>query len=342
MLGILANLDFLKPWYFLLLPIPLALLWGRSWLRSPEPQIAPRTSPLLANALAEVHTQKHPHTTLRYLLLWMIWLLLITTLAHPLLLLEKTVQTASGRALSLVIDLSGSMEREDFTLNGAASDRLSVVKKVATAFLAERQGDRVSLILYGDDAFMAAPLSFDIGAVSELLASSGIGMAGRATAIGDALGLAILSLREDSSREKAIILLSDGTNNSGTVEPESAAALAATLGIRIHTIGLGSIVDESVSRGFSTAASADLDEQTLKDIASTSNGEFFRATTTEELSELYKTIDALEGGESKPPTMVLKEDIRTVPMVCLFLLALGLALLDTRFSRKPASQNSAS
>ena len=131
----------------------------------------------------------------------------------------------------MLIDLSTSMERRDFSIDSEAVDRLTVVKKIASEFIVNRIGDRLSLVLFGSEAFIASPLSYDLNAVNTILQSSGIGMAGRTTAMGDALGLAIKSLREDNAASKAIVLLSDGTNNAGTAEPEDAAQLAASLGI---------------------------------------------------------------------------------------------------------------
>ena len=129
------------------------------------------------------------------------------------------------------------MERRDFTIGNEAVNRLVVVKNIASEFIDNRKGDRVGLVLFGSEAFIAAPLTYDVDSVNTTLQGSGIGMAGRTTAMGDALGLAIKSLRDDPAVEKAIVLLSDGTNNSGTVEPEDAAELARSLGITVHTIG---------------------------------------------------------------------------------------------------------
>lgn len=367
---VIQNIDFVWPWVFVFLPLPLLLsIWNSLTKTKSTQSIAGhikksetlenttkkiksknqiaanvvRVSPLLESALSEVTTSKRRGINLRSLLLWICWLLLLVSLARPLMLTEKSLQPASGRALSLVVDLSGSMERDDFVIDGLKTDRLSAVKVIAADFLQKRQGDRVSLILYGDTAFTAAPLSFDLNAISNLLASSGIGMAGRATAIGDALGLAILSLREDDSPEKAIVLLSDGTNNAGTAEPESAATLAESLGIRIHTIGLGSEDTGNQSSGsFSTAPSADLDEEALRAIAELANGQFFRATTTAELTSVYQNIHDLEGGTSTIPPLLLKSDVRNLPILGLLFTSLLLATLELlrgkRYGRRYAGR----
>ena len=229
------------------------------------------------------------------------------------------------------------MEREDFSFNDQQADRLSVVKRVGADFIAKRSGDRLGLVLYGKEAFLASPLTFDHSAVTDLLASAGIGMAGRSTAIGDALGLAIQALRQDPANDKAIVLLSDGTNNAGSVEPEAAAALANTLGIRIHTIAMGSVAPPATAsspqsgltlRGFQTAASADLDEATLQSIAEIADGQYFRATSTAELANIVAAIDKLEQAEVAAPPLLLKQPLHHYPISGFLLLMLLSGLLQ--------------
>jgi len=212
------------------------------------------------------------------------------------------------------------MERKDFTIDELNSDRLTVVKAVAGKFIEAQKGNRLSLVMFAEEAFVASPLSFDTYAVASYLNSAGIGMAGRSTAIGDALGLAIQTLRTDPAGNKAIVLLSDGTNNAGTVEPESAAALAAELSINIHTIAMGSDTEAS---GFNTAPAADLDEDTLKSIAEQSGGAFFRARTTQELQAVYAAIDNLESAEAKTPDILLRHDLRNAALLVLFVVLLA-------------------
>ena len=227
-------MHFSWPWVFLLLPLPLVLRASTGTQRK-----SLRIPPELESALTQ---SQHSRAALksRMLWLWLAWCLLLLTLSQPWIPGDTSVQPVSGRALTLAVDVSASMERRDFSLDGVQSDRLSVVKQVAHDFVLARAGDRVGLVIYGKEAFIASPLTFDLNAVADILDSSGIGMAGRSTAIGDAIGLAIQTLRDDPAANKAIVLLSDGTNNAGSVEPESAAELARSLGIRIHTIAMGS------------------------------------------------------------------------------------------------------
>ena len=213
------------------------------------------------------------------------------------------------------------MERRDFSIDNETVNRLVVVKNIASEFIGSRKGDRVGLVLFGSEAFIASPLTYDVDSVNTTLQGSGIGMAGRTTAMGDALGLAIKSLRDDPAVEKAIVLLSDGTNNAGTVEPEDAAELAISLGITVHTIGLGS-EDAGIEGQQFQSASADLDEATLKAVASASGGEFFRARTSAELKAIYAEIDALESANVPAPPLIIKRDFRNLfivlSLLCLF------------------------
>ncbi len=304
-------IDFNWPWVFLFLPFPLFLI-RRQQSANVEAIAIP---PALEKQLDALSKSKRLSVSIRQLLIWIAWLCFLCAIAQPWHPGDTQAQPVSGRAISLAVDVSGSMERRDFSLDGIDNDRLSVVKQVAHEFVEQRNGDRVSLVLYGREAFIASPLTFDLTALGSILDSAGIGMAGRSTAIGDAIGLSIQTLQNDPATSKAIILLSDGTNNAGSVEPESAAELATSLGIRIHTIALGS--EDKERTGFNTANSADLDEETLKSIAETAQGQFFRATNTEDLKQIYEAIDKLESAEVEAPPVIVKQDLRFWPQLIL-------------------------
>ena len=252
------------------------------------------------------------------ILLRVIWICLIVAATQPQWIVGDPVTQATGRSVVLVIDLSRSMEKRDFELDGQRQNRLQAVKAVAGDFLQKRQGDRVGLIMFGDEAFVANPLSFDLTAARYALAESAIGMAGRTTALGDALALALIKLKEDSARDKAVILLTDGTNNAGEADPEHAAQIAAEWGIRVHTIGLGSVSAPGSTRGQN--ASADLDTATLKSIALLSGGRYYRTRTLDELKEVYATLDKLLTDEQKAPPLIPRRDIRQ-PFLLIALLA---------------------
>ncbi|PHP66765.1 hypothetical protein CSC94_11690 [Zhengella mangrovi] len=322
--------SFGHPLILLALPLPLVFLWRALKAR---PADAPRLPPALAAAMGAATGATARRPALVHGLLVLAWLLLVAGAAQPKIATGQAVTPASGRALELVIDLSGSMERRDFVLDGKASDRLSAVKAVASAFIAGRRGDRIGLVLFGDEAFSASPVSFDRAAVVHALNESAIGMAGRTTAIGEALGLAIVKLREDPAPERAIILLSDGANNSGSAEPEDAARLAKENGIRIHTIGLGS--EKQADDGSPIDPSADLDEATLKEVSRVSGGQFFRARTLDELSSAYAAIDGMEAADAASPPFVPESDL-TPLVAAAFLSVMALWLVAGRLTGETA------
>lgn len=313
-------IEFAWPWMFLLAPLPLMLS-----LLLPPPAAdadAIHIPGRLAEAMSEIADGKQEGTfSWRKVAFWIAWLCLIAALARPSWRGDEEIRFATGRALILAIDLSGSMERRDLVMDGQSVDRLTAVKLVAGDFARNRQGDRLGLVLYGDEAFVASPLTFDVAAVSNAIAEAAIGMAGRTTAIGDALGLAIVKLRDDPGRSKAIILLSDGTNNAGSAEPEDAASLAREFGIRIHTIGLG-----SASTGQQTDAidpSADLDIETLRAVAEASGGRHFRAASLDDLQSVYDEISSIEAESAPTPPVAQRRDLVLLPAAVVFLI-LGL------------------
>ena len=313
-------IQFAWPWIFLLAPLPLLL---RATTRKRATTI--RLPPDLESALGTAMATHSGLINRRLILPWFAWCLLLFALAQPWIPGKSTVQPVSGRALALAVDVSASMERRDFSLDGKQSDRLTIVKRVAHEFVTARKGDRMSLVLYGKTAFIASPLTFDLNAIASILDSAGIGIAGRSTAIGDAIGLAIRTLRDDPATNKAIVLLSDGTNNSGSVEPESAAELARSLNIRIHTIALGS--EDGQISGYATAQSADLDETTLKSVADIAGGEFFRARSSDDLQSVYQAIDQLETADVEAPPVILKHDLHSWPLLALLMLLIAMALM---------------
>lgn len=313
-------IQFAWPWIFLLAPLPLLLRMSHRQ-RTTTIKLPPELA-LALNRTDARHSSLFKH---RLILPWLAWALLLLALAQPWIPGKATVQPASGRALALAVDVSASMERKDFSFDGEQSDRLSIVKRVAREFVTARKGDRMSLVLYGKNAFIASPLTFDLHAIASILDSAGIGIAGRSTAIGDAIGLAIRTLRNDPATNKAIILLSDGTNNAGSVEPESAAELALSLNIRIHTIALGS--EDVELTGYATAQSADLDEATLKSVANIAGGAFFRAKTSDDLQSVYEAIDQLETADVEAPPVILKHDLHSWPLFALFILLIVSTLM---------------
>ena len=210
----------------------------------------------------------------------------------------------SGRDLMMAIDISPSMKEQDLSLNNQSVSRLEVVKQVVSDFIKERRGDRVGLILFGSQPYIQAPLTFDTETVDTLLKEAYLGMAGQATAIGDAIALGVKRLRNRPENSRVLILMSDGANTAGEIPPEKAAQLAAQENIKIYTIGIGA--DEMLKRSlFITQRvnpSADLDEKMLTNIADATQGQYFRARDTEALKEIYDRINELEPIEQEGKT----------------------------------------
>jgi Ca-activated chloride channel family protein len=229
-------------------------------------------------------------------------LALLTALARPHILGDVVELPTSGRDLMLAIDISGSMDIEDMKWQGRPVNRLFTVKKVLNDFVSQRQGDRLGLVLFGSQAYLQAPLTFDWQTVQTLMNEAQIGLAGKKTAIGDAIGLTIKRLQSHPEQSRVVILLTDVANTSGEVEPLKAAELAQQSNVKIYTIGLGADAME-VSNFFGTRQvnpSRDLDEATLQKMANITGGHYFRALDSKELEKIYDMIDQLEPTEKDP------------------------------------------
>jgi Ca-activated chloride channel family protein len=248
------------------------------------------------------------------------WALLVLAAARPQWSGEPLQIPVPGRDLMLAVDLSDSMQAQDFRLQGRIVDRLSAAKAVAGPFIRRRVGDRLGLILFGQNAYLQAPLTFDRATVESLLQESAIGLAGKKTAIGDAIGLAVKRLRDTPASSRVLILMTDGANTAGAVEPVKAAGLAARAGLRIHTIGIGAdeMRVQSLLGVQRVSPSRHLDEATLRAIAERTGGQYFRAHDTAELERIYGLLDALEP--------LVKETQPFRPTVSLYPWPLGLAL----------------
>ncbi|MEE8320760.1 MAG: VWA domain-containing protein [Gammaproteobacteria bacterium] len=287
------------PWLLLMLPLPFLV---RRFMRSAsEAGEAALRTPFLEDFVSKSDKQQRGMTG-RWAL-WLAlcaWLLLIIAGMRPQWLGELVEIPISGRDLMLAVDLSGSMQEKDFILKGQRVDRLTATKWVAGDFIDRRIGDRIGLILFGEQAYLQTPLTFDRKTVQTLLYESAIGLAGKATAIGDAIGLAVKRLRQHDKKSRVLVLLTDGANTAGVVEPVAAAELAAKEGLKIYTIGIGA--DEMIIRSFfgnrRVNPSADLDEDALRSIAELTGGRYFRARDVKELEKIYQLLDAMEPVET--------------------------------------------
>jgi len=332
-MSIMAFVDafsWAEPWFLLLLPLPW-LVW-RFWAPVKRPQ-AVAYIPFAADwdggnaAQMQKSTRKS-----RWILLLSIWLLLLLAAARPEWHGDAVALPVSGRDLVLAVDISGSMHMQDFILNGQQVDRLTATKAVADAFIQRRVGDRIGLILFGTHAYVQTPLTFDRQTVRILLNESAIGLAGKATAIGDTIGLAVKRLQQsatlataphvaNSKPDRVLILLTDGVNTAGEISPQQATELAEKAGLKVYTIGIGAdaMTIDSFFGSRQVNPSAELDERALTAIAEQTGGQYFRARDSAELNKIYHIIDRLEPVE--------REQDMFRPLHALFMWPLGLALL---------------
>ena len=250
-----------------------------------------------------------------------VYSLIVLAAMRPQWVGEPVELPVSGRSVMLAVDLSGSMKEKDLELNGEAVTRLAVVKSVLRPFIERRKGDRLGLILFGDQAYLQTPLTFDRKTLAQMLEEAELGIAGQRTAIGNAIGLAVKRMKDLPDSEKVLVLLTDGQNTAGEVSPEDAGRMAKETGLRIHTIGVGA--DEAWVRTYfgkqKINPSAELDEAMLQALAGLTGGSYFRARSTDELETIYALIDKIEPVEKE------KEVFR--PRQALFVWPLGLGVL---------------
>jgi len=283
------------PWMAMLFPLPWLL---RRLLPAAALQGGALFIPFAASTSAEWADATPSHSRLRSSLFMLVWLLLIAAAMRPQWLDEPLPVPTTGRQILLAIDVSGSMSAKDMENNRT---RLNVVQKVAGEFISKRQGDQVGLILFGTQPYLQAPLTADLNTASQFLRDTVVGVAGTLTAIGDAIGLAIKRLHNyqkasGKQGEMVLILLTDGGNNAGLMDPEAAARMAASAGLRIYTIGVGALPQQNI---FGVTGNVALDEKSLKSIARITDGEYFRASDTAALKKVYAQIDKLEPSTGK-------------------------------------------
>jgi Ca-activated chloride channel family protein len=261
-------------------------------------------------------------------LFFILWILIVFAAAGPRWIGEPIPLAREGRNIMLALDLSGSMELSDMVLNGQPVSRLTVVKEAAEKFVRARVGDKIGLILFGSQAYLQTPLTFDRHSVLARIEDATVGLAGKTTSIGDALGLAVKRLQNVPAKSRVIILLTDGANNSGVLAPLKAAELAKADTIKVYTIGLGSESKLQIPTAdpfLSFNAGADLDEKTLQEIAQLTDGRYFRATDTQSLKEIYNTINKLEKTSQEQATVRPQKDYYPWPLAAaLFLFFYGL------------------
>jgi Ca-activated chloride channel family protein len=271
--------------------------------------------------LAIVKSQSSPLKSSSWLanslkiLLFLCWLCALLASSRPQWIGDPVPLPTSGRDLLLAVDISPSMRQRDMRIGGQIVNRLVAVKSVVGDFVEQREGDRLGLVLFGEQAYLQTPLTFDRKTLQTLLYEAQMGFAGsNGTAIGDAIGLAVKRLKDRPKNHRVVILLTDGANNAGALEPIKAAELASLANVKIYTIGVG-------ARG-----SSGLDEQTLAEVAKITGGQFFRARNPAELDAIYQELNRLEPVDQEAETIRPTISLYHWPLGLAFILSLLIAI----------------
>lgn len=327
------NATLAWPWILAALPLPLL-----SYFFLPRAAKRPESALRIPFFAALVATGSGPVAPRRLCgaLGALAWALLVAAVARPQLIGAPVTLPMEGRDLMLAVDISGSMVERDMVIGDRVVERLTAVKAVAGDFIERREGDRIGLILFGSQAYLQTPLTFDRKTARALLFESAVGLAGRETAIGDAIGLAVKRLRDQAAENRILILLTDGANTAGSIRPRKAAELAAQEGVRIYTIGIGS--QPRGAFGLLPGRSS-IDEGTLQEIAKATGGRYFRARDVGGLQAIYGMLDELEPVVSDEQTFRPVRELFQWPLGAALILSALLGLAGTglvsRLQRSP-------
>ncbi len=321
--------QFYWPWFALLLPLPFLIRWclpsskNENDIKKLElhfPALHRLKSAFSNGQAAEVNSN-WPF----FLLFLGFWVFLVLALMQPEKVDEFRQVKNKGYDLMLAVDISASMQALDFSTRTKKISRLDATKEVVSKFALGRKGDRVGLVTFGESAYLHVPLTLDTIAVSRMLNDTVTGMAGNATAIGDAIGLSVKTLRGRPEGSRVLILLTDGEDNASSIPPMEAAKLAKQYAIRIYTIAVGSNDQNHNAFGHFGMGKASIDEKLLKEISELTGGQFFLAKDKKVLESIYAKIDQLEKTESNETVFLVHEPYYYYPlgvsMLFLFILS---------------------
>ncbi|MFD2168233.1 vWA domain-containing protein [Thalassotalea euphylliae] len=329
-------IEFAWPYLLALLPLPL-LVYLLPAKKNASAAALRVPAIVTGNDLSNNAPNK---SKLSLVLLTLIWILVVIAASRPQWLGEAVDIPTEGREMMIAVDLSGSMQVEDMELNGGTVNRLQMLKVLLGEFIERRVGDRLGLILFGDDAYMQTPMTFDRKTVAQMLDETVLGLVGKKTAIGDAIALAVKRFESKKESNRVLLLLTDGQNTAGKITPEQALELAVAKGITIYTIGIGA--DEMLQRSLfgvrRVNPSSELDEETLIKIADQTGGQYFRARDSQSMTQIYELLDKLEPVEQDQQQMRPLKALFYYPMTAALALAfayllwlnLGTRLLDRR------------
>ncbi|MBK1880923.1 VWA domain-containing protein [Luteolibacter pohnpeiensis] len=318
-------LIFAHPWLWFFLPLPYLVRLLPASSNKAQAVWVPFGA-RLQQAMASNPTQQ-VKSQFKWLTPILIWVCAVAALCRPQWIGDPVEKIIPTRDLLLLVDLSGSMDQEDFNnASGEKVDRLSAVKEIVGDFVIKRKGDRVGLVVFGDSPFLQAPFSTDLALSRRLLDESAVGMAGPRTALGDAIGLGIHLFDESNAPAKTIIALTDGNDTKSQVPPIEAARIAAQRDIRIHTVAIGDP---------GTVEEDKLDLDSLEQVAQNTNGQFYFAANREELEGIYHELDQVETRKIRTVSHRPKLDLFHLPLSLLICISLGSKWRITRFRREP-------
>ncbi|NMP32988.1 VWA domain-containing protein [Thalassotalea sp. M1531] len=319
-------------WPYLLFALPLPILVYLLPAKKQTISAALRMPTLVPGLTVKAHGGKKSRMPL--ILLATIWCLTVLAASRPQWLGEAVDIPTEGREMMIAVDLSGSMQVEDMELNGATVNRLQMLKVLLGDFIDRRTGDRLGLILFGDDAYMQTPMTYDRQTVAQMLDETVLGLVGKKTAIGDAIALSVKRFEQKKESNRVLLLLTDGQNTAGKITPEQALELAVAKDITIYTIGIGAdvMLQRSLFGTRRVNPSSELDEKTLSNIAEQTGGRYFRARDSQSMTEIYQLLDKLEPVEQEQQQMRPLTALFYWPLSIAFLLA----LLQLLWHNRPA------
>ena len=313
--------EFAWPWLLALLPMPLLIWWALPPYRARQASVQVPFFDRLAAATGQTPQQGAvvlQRRAVQMIFAMVIWTLIVAALARPQWVSDPLTHEIAARDLILAVDISGSMDQRDFRApDGTMLTRLDGVKRVIKDFIARRHGDRIALILFGTKAYVQVPFTQDLQTAQQLLEQTQVGMAGQQTALGDTIGLAIKTLETSTAKQKLLILLTDGNDTASRVPPEHAADIARQNGVVIYTIGVGDPAASGENR---------VDLSVLQNMASTTQGRFFRAEDGAQLAAIYADIDKLAPAKLDTQSWRPKLPLFQWPLGAAVILALALWL----------------
>jgi Ca-activated chloride channel homolog len=331
-------IHFVQPeWFWLLSLLPLVMLWRG------------RQGPTAAIEYSDVGLVRELGRGSRSRVGRWVWLLpivagilLIVGLARPQRTHSRTEVTVNGIDIVLGLDVSGSMQALDFTIDRHRVNRIEVVKSVVSKFIEERPDDRIGLIAFAGAPYLVSPITLDHDWLQQNLERVSIGSGDDGTAIGSAIAACVNRLRDTAAKSKVVVLLTDGVNNTGKIAPLAAAEAAKSMGVKIYTVGVGARgkapipVKDAAGNMHLIMAEVDVDEKTLQAIADETGGKFYRATDTDSLQKIYEQINRLERSAQTVHKFEHVEELYPWALIpALAVLGLSSLLLQTRLRRLP-------